>query len=142
MNKTLQIVVLIFITIFITAGIIYATPLKHKNIIEPSVHDVLSEDFYARYIENPDEYVFIDVRGVDQYKEVHVEGSVNMPLHTLYDQRKNLPKNGKTIVIICSGGRASGVAYGYLEHYGFLNLERIEGGVAAWVTAGLPTVSE
>jgi len=44
-------------------------------------------------------------------------------------------------VLICSGGRASGVAYGYLEHYGFLNLRRINGGIENWLAEGLPVVS-
>ncbi|TAJ16025.1 MAG: rhodanese-like domain-containing protein, partial [Dehalococcoidia bacterium] len=63
-----------------------------------------------------------------------------MPLHTLYQERFALPRNesGKTIVLICSGGSASGVGYGYLQHYGFRNILRVEGGIENWQAKGLP----
>lgn len=138
---TINNILLVFATVLFTVCIVYLTPLKHKNIIEPNINDITPENFYALYVENPDEYIFIDVRSPSQYGNLHAEGSINMPLHTLYDQRKNLPKTGKTIVLICSGGRASGVGYSYLEHYGFLNLRRVEGGVEAWNSVGLPVIS-
>ena len=46
----------------------------------------------------------------------------------------------KEIVLICTGGRASGVGYSYLEHYGFSNIARIEGGINAWADARLPVI--
>lgn len=117
---------------------IYLTPLKHKNIIQPAIDDIDPSSFYTDFVENPEDYIFIDVRSESEYEDFHAQGSLNMPLHTLFDQRLNLPKSGKTIVLICTGGRASGVAYSYLEHFGFLNLKRIEGGVNAWHAADLP----
>ncbi len=127
----------------ITAALfIYLTPLKWVNLIEPKIKDRLPALFYNEYRENPGRYVFIDVRPPEAYNQKRAEGSINIPLHLLYDERKNLPKTGKTIVLICSGGRASGVAYHYLEHFGFLNLIRVSGGIEAWEAAGLPIVTE
>lgn len=125
----------------VTAGIIYLTPLKWLNFTEPTIHDTLPQLFFSKYKESPDQFIFIDVRPPEAYQLKHAEGSINIPLHILYDERKNLPKNGRTIVLICSLGRASGVAYSYLEHYGFLNLQRISGGIEAWEAAGLPLES-
>jgi len=132
--------ILVVVSALITAGLFYFTPLKHIALIEPKMDDISAVDFYALYTQNPDEYLFIDVRSVEEFNAAHAEGSVNMPLHTLFDQRKNLPKSGKEIVLICSGGRASGVGYGYLEHYGFLNLKRIKGGIQEWRATDLPVV--
>jgi rhodanese-related sulfurtransferase len=112
--------------------------LKHLNLIEPNIKDISSAIFHEDFKVHPERYDFIDVRPQTVYAEGHAEGSRNIPLHQMYFQRKFLPKRGKTIVLICSGGIASGVAYGYLEHYGFLNLRRIEGGIEAWRAAGLP----
>lgn len=42
-------------------------------------------------------------------------------------------------MLICSGGRASGVAYSYLQHFGFSNIARIEGGIEQWALNELPT---
>ncbi|TSC61485.1 MAG: Rhodanese-related sulfurtransferase [Parcubacteria group bacterium Gr01-1014_48] len=130
--------VVVFIS---TVLLIYLTPLKWLNLVEPKVEDVLSQLFYQELQKNPEKILFIDVRPSDVYEKEHVTGSINMPLHTLYDERYNLPKSGKKIVLICGGGRASGVGYGYLEHYGFHNLQRIAGGIEAWKEAGLPTTA-
>lgn len=128
-------------TILITVLAIYLTPLKWLNLIEPTIKDIDPTTFYADFKNNKDNYIFIDVRSEDAYSKVHAAGSINMPLHTLYDERRNLPKSGKEIVLICSGGRASGVAYSYLQHYGFFNIERVKGGIENWIAEGLPTES-
>lgn len=129
----------ILVTIVVTAGIIYLTPLKHLAIIEPSIHDIDPVAFYEAYRANPSDFIFIDVRSESSYNRLHAQGSVSMPLHTLYDERHSLPKSGKQIVLICSGGRASGVGYSYLQHFGFTNIARIEGGIEQWALAELPT---
>lgn len=127
--------------IIVAAGVIMTTPLRFIPLVEPTIHEIKPVDFYALYEENPDKYMFIDVRTHDDYIAGHAQGAVNMPLETLYNQRHYLPKHGKTIVLICNGAQASGVAYGYLEHFGFLNLMRVTGGVPAWKAAGLPIVT-
>ena len=123
----------------ITSFLIYSTPLRYTDKIEPKIHDIESKEFYEAYKINPDGYIFIDVRSEDSYKKTHALNSLSVPLHTLYDDRHILPKEGKEIVLICSGGRASGVAYSYLEHFGFKNISRIEGGIETWIENGLPT---
>ncbi len=131
-------IIITSIAIVATVALIYLTPLKWLTMIEPTIKDIPSAEFYQMYSKDPDKYLFIDVRPEESYNRVHAVGSVNMPLHTLYDERHRLPKEGKEIVLICSGGRASGVGYSYLEHYGFLNLRRIEGGIEYWIAEGLP----
>lgn len=142
MNTALKEVLVVVSSILVTVLVVYLTPLKNLNIIEPTIKDIDPKVFYTEFLKNKDKFLFIDVRPVDAYNAVHAEGSINIPLHTLYDERHNLPKKNKQIVLICSGGRASGVAYGYLEHYGFLNLRRIDGGIENWLAQGLPIVSE
>lgn len=125
-----------------TAALIYLTPLKNIAVIEPTIDDIPAAEFYEDYQQNPDKYVFLDVRNGEAYSRLHAAGSKLMPLHTLYTERLFLPKNNdKVIVLICSGGVASGVAFHYLEHHGFFNIKRIEGGIEAWQAAGLPTES-
>lgn len=133
-------VIFVIATVVATILVVYLTPLKHLNIIEPKIDDISATIFYELYTSNPDEYMFIDVRPESSFNELHAEDSLNIPLHILFDERYNLPKRGKTIVLICSGGRASGVGYHYLEHHGFLNLKRIRGGIEAWEREGLPLI--
>ena len=127
--------------IVVTALIIFLTPVRYTDIFEPSVYDVDSKTIYAQIQAHPDQFVFIDVRPEDVYRRLHAEGSQSMPLHTLYDERLKLPKD-KTIILICSGGRASGVGYSYLQHYGFTKIARVHGGIEQWVLDGLPVVKE
>jgi len=132
-------ILLVVVTVFVTASVIYLTPLKWINVIEPTIKDIDPQEFYVQYQKDPDHFIFLDVRSETSYNKVHAKGSLNVPLHTLYDVRHVLPKSGKEIVLICSLGRASGVAYSYLQHYGFFNIERIAGGIEQWIAVGLPT---
>ena len=138
MKSWLTPLLLIIAASLATACLIYLTPLKWIAIIEPAPHDVNPTTFYADYKAHPEKYVFYDVRPNSAYESLHAAGSVNMPLQTLYDTRHSLPKHGKTIVLICSGGQASGVGAMYLEHYGYLNVLRIQGGIEEWSLENLP----
>lgn len=135
-------VIPIILTIIATSLLIYLTPLKNIALIEPTVKDIDPQIFYNDYVKNKDKYLFIDVRPTAMYEKIHAEGSKNIQLHEMYYEHKNLPKHGKEIVLICSGGLASGVAYSYLQHYGFFNIVRIEGGIENWQNKKLPVVSQ
>ena len=122
----------------LVATAIYATPLRYTDLLEPTIRDVDPVAFYDDFKNNKDGYIFIDVRSASSYKANHAVGSINNPLHTLYDLRHVLPKKGKQIVLIFSGARASGVGFIYLQSYGFRNISRIEGGIEEWTAQGLP----
>lgn len=143
LNKEYLVASFLVLSGLIIGGLlVYVTPIKYTQLIEPKIKDIKAEEFYQDYIKNTDKYIFMDVRGLDAYNNIHAEGSINQPLHTLYNERHNLPRNtDKEIVLICSGGVASGVAYSYLEHYGFRNIHRIDGGIESWVAASLPVKS-
>ena len=118
--------------------LIYATPLKWYNIIPTSTKDIDAAEFNTLFSENPEKYVFIDVRDANVYEQLHAKGAISEPIGLLFEGHNSLPKSGKQIVLICSSGRLAGVAYGYLEHEGFTNLLRIKGGMQDWVLEKLP----
>jgi rhodanese-related sulfurtransferase len=137
--EKIQMALMVVLILALGVVLTLVTPLRHIPLLTPVIEEVDPIAFAEDFAANPDKYVFIDVRSLDSYTQVHAEGSISMPLHTLYDEWKNLPRNtDKTIVLICSGGRAAGVGYHYLEHHGFFNIKRIEGGIEAWQEAGLP----
>src|SRR3989344_5611029 len=102
-------VLIVLVAVVATALAIYLTPLRHFTLISPTIH-----------------------------ASAHAKGSINIPIENLFDEHYRLPKYGKKIALICTTGRLAGVAYGYLENWGFQNLMHIEGGVANWSTEGLP----
>lgn len=128
----------VLVGVVLASCLMFLTPLKWVAVIEPSIHDIDPTAFQEKYLANPDRYLFIDVRPENVYANFHAKGSISMPLHTLYDARHTLPKTDKEIVLICSGGRASGVGYHYLQHFGFFNITRIDGGIENWALKGLP----
>jgi len=138
MKSTYAVLIAVVVTALATVLAVYLTPLKHLNLVAPETKDIDPAAFWKDYSANPDDYMFIDVRQTADYAENHAKGSTNIPIQKLFEQHGELPKSGKTIVLICTGGSLSGVAYGYLEHQGFLNLLRIKGGLRNWIIEGMP----
>jgi rhodanese-related sulfurtransferase len=136
-----NITILCLVTVLSTAIVFYSVPaIRYSDIVEPTITDIDPIVFYQDFKIHPERYVFLDVRSADAYNSLHALGSNLQPLHTLYTERLRLPKNdsNKKIVLICSGGIASGVAFSYLQHYGYRNIARINGGIESWQTEKLP----
>ncbi len=138
----ISLIAIFFLIIGVVASvlIIYLTPLQNLHIIEPATKDISPTEFQAAFLAHPDSYMFVDVRSGSEYEKGHALGAVNVPLPRFFDGYSQFPKKGKTIVLICAGGRESGVGYGYLEHHGYLNLRRIGGGTNEWIVENLPIV--
>jgi phage shock protein E len=78
----------------------------------------------------------IDVRTVEEFREGHIKGSVNLPLDELLDKAaKQLPVKDATIFIVCHSGARASTAVSALKRVGYTHVFNI-GGVAAW-TYGL-----
>lgn len=87
--------------------------------------------------EVPADAQFIDVREVDEYREVHAAGTVNMPMSEFTMHTGKIDKERPSYVICKSGGRSAQVCE-YLNEIGY-DAINVEGGTNAWVSAGLPT---
>lgn len=125
----MQKIVSIVSAIIITVLVIYLSPLKHLNLIDPNPNDVDPKEFWDAYQKNPDGYLFLDVRSQQVYDISHAKGAQSQPIASMFDLRHDFPMSGKQIVLICTSGRLAGVAYGFLQNWGHLNLIRIEGGL-------------
>ena len=71
--------------------------------------------------------LIIDVRSLDEYKEEHLEGSMNIPVDIIASNFNstilaNLDKNTSILLICRSGGRA-GIVKEILESKGFIHVE-------------------
>ncbi len=81
----------------------------------------------------------IDVRTPAEYGEVHIPGSVLMPLDRLDAEAvKSAAAQDRECVIVCRSGKRAEQACQKLEAAGCGNLVILDGGVAAWESAGLP----
>jgi rhodanese-related sulfurtransferase len=80
----------------------------------------------------------LDVRKDDEWGAGRVADSMHIPLAEVQDRVAELPK-GRMIVTVCKdGGRSYKAAYA-LRQAGY-NAVNLDGGLTAWVAAGLPVV--
>lgn len=145
-------------SLFFISGLLFGLLLslslrgvRYTDFVLPDIVNIKPVDAYNNILNHGKDVVYIDVRSEYEYAQAHASSSVNLPIHYLYDDthgvknEKNipLPKNtNQEIYLICSGGRLAGVAYSYLEHYGYRNIKRVEGGLKGWNEAGLPMVTK
>ena len=60
----------------------------------------------------------VDVRTVDEFAELHVEGAKNIPLHELGRSLGNIPKD-KPVIVYCAVGSRSASAAEFLARAGY-----------------------
>jgi rhodanese-related sulfurtransferase len=82
--------------------------------------------------------ILIDVREPFEHQAESIEGACLLPLAQL--SCKNLPSQGKTIVVHClKGVRSAQAATKLLDENPDLEVYSLEGGLMAWKEAGFPT---
>ncbi len=62
--------------------------------------------------------IIVDVRTVGEYRQGHVEGSINISLDTLAGKVKKLKKMNKPILLCCASGIRSASATSILRNNG------------------------
>jgi hydroxyacylglutathione hydrolase len=70
----------------------------------------------------------LDVRGINEWNNVHLVSSLHIPLGYLRDRLNELPRDKKIVVHCASGGR-SPIAVSILKQAGFENIAEIAGGI-------------
>jgi rhodanese-related sulfurtransferase len=90
--------------------------------------------------------VVIDVRQADEWDHGHIDGSVHTPrglLEFIADptsprHKDELDPSRRTIVVCASGARAA-LAAATITSMGYEDVAVLDGGLKAWIDAGLPT---
>lgn len=62
-------------------------------------------------------YIIVDVRTKEEYKESHLVNAINIPYDEI-DEEIDLDKS-KTILVYCKSGNRSGIAYNTLTNLGY-----------------------
>ena len=89
-------------------------------------------------LQNNARITLIDVRTPVEHEEMHIDGSLLMPLDSLDAEAVKTAAAGGTCVIICHSGKRAQRAIEKLQAAGCENLSLLEGGVTAWQSAGFP----
>ena len=64
-----------------------------------------------------DNYIIIDVRTKEEYNELHIKDSINIPYDEI-NKNSDINKN-KTILVYCRSGKRSNMAYQTLNSLGY-----------------------
>jgi len=82
--------------------------------------------------------LMLDVRKSCEWEEMHIPGSVHIPLAQLQSRLNTLPA-GRDIVVVCRSGNRSYIGLEILRKEGFEKSSSMTGGLTAWHAAGYPT---
>ncbi len=84
---------------------------------------------------------FLDVRTPGEFESDHIRGAYNVPLDALGERAAELSSSlSDPVMLVCQSGQRARQADAMLRQAGMANLHVLEGGVNAWLAAGLPTV--
>jgi len=122
---------LLLIVVAITAGVALALPsFLQRGARQLGVNDAVK-------LANARQGIFLDIRSPEHFKAGSVPQSRNVPAADINAKLGGLPKD-KPIIVICERGRNAVSVVNTLKSNGFEDVYCLQGGLAAWVEAGLP----
>jgi len=80
----------------------------------------------------PPDAVIADVRTPSEYMAGHIPGAKLVPIEELEGRINEVPRDVKTLFVVCQGGTRSAAACEILSKSGFTNLVNIYDGTASW----------
>lgn len=96
-------------------------------------------DQVREHLGNGDDYLLLDVREKDEFREGHLSGAVSVPRGYLELRiEQTVPDKGKPIIAYCAGGTRSLLAAKQLKDMGYQHIISMAGGYGAWKGAGYP----
>jgi rhodanese-related sulfurtransferase len=81
--------------------------------------------------------LIVDVRELDEFHDVRVEGAALIPMSSFAERHSDLPKD-RPLLVMCAGGTRSAAATGFLLRSGWTDVVNVDGGITAWQRLGLP----
>ena len=90
--------------------------------------EITFNDFYQLY--QNEQLFLVDVREVDEFESLHLEGARNLPLSQLADTYEQLDKD-QLYYVICKSGMRSARACQFLAEQGY-DVINVQGGMTAF----------
>lgn len=83
-------------------------------------------------------YRLLDVRSIGEYNELHIKGSMLVPIDTLAGRLDELARAGNGYLVLCRTGNRAMMASDMLLQSGIKDVKVIEGGTTLWQKEALP----
>lgn len=71
--------------------------------------------------------ILLDVRTAEEYRDGHIDGSINLPLNELTNIESAVKDKETPLYVHCYSGGRSGQAVSYLKKMGYVNAKNIGG---------------
>ena len=102
-----------------------------ENVVE-AVYRKISSEEARRIMESTDDFILLDVRTDEEYKENRIDGAILIPDYEIAERAGlELPDKNAIILIYCRSGRRSANAAKNLVGMGYTNIYDF-GGIIDW----------
>lgn len=126
---------ILLIAVAFVSGAMLVWPLVRRGVAGASVSTL-----QATMLINQKDAIVLDVRTPGEYTQSHILNARNIPLDELEARMKDIERfKERPIIVACATGSRSGSAAATLRKHGFKEVVNLDGGLAAWQQAGLPT---
>mgnify|MGYP001270999772 CR=1 FL=1 len=93
------------------------------------------------YLDEGNDPVLVDIRGLDEWERGHLEGAVHIPRGRLEaEAEEKAPDKTKETIVYCAGGVRSLLGAISMKELGYENLVSMDGGFGDWEDAHYPFV--
>jgi len=107
-----------------------------KNIFPTEAWELISNN------RGGSDVVIIDVSTPQEYKDLHLEGAINVNLLSrFFTTRLDVMGKDRTYLVYCKVGGRSKIAQKLMQQLGFQTVYNITGGTLLWEEEGLPFAS-
>jgi rhodanese-related sulfurtransferase len=108
-------------------------------IVSMSAAPLLSPAEFAQFLAERPDARLLDVRTPGEFEAQHIAGAYNVPLDLLGEHGDAIrARVADPVVLVCRSGQRARKAEETLASAGMRNPHILDGGMAAWVAAGLP----
>lgn len=88
---------------------------------------------------NRDNALVVDLRPIADFEKGHIPGARNVQMSQFDPENRHLAAaKALPVVLVCKAGQTSGEAAKRLRKAGFERVFVLDGGIGAWLQAGLP----
>jgi len=123
--------VILIIAVIIVSAIILLNRTD-KNIPKEAIIKYVSMDEIGQIMNKNKDYIILDVRTIEEYKEGHIPNAICIPNENIGSNEINeLPNKEQLILIYCRSGNRSKQAAEKLKNLGYANLVEF-GGIIDW----------
>ncbi len=100
-----------------------------KSLAQKSTWDL------QQAIQDKKEFILLDVRTPEEWKNGHVKGAIHKPLTWVLEEGLQVEKE-TPVIVMCGSGYRSNIVGSYLQNHGHTHVCSLAGGALAWSRSG------